>query len=113
MNDEHLPDDAELLRQAAQMNEALEADRQFAKEQAERIVNSTDAQYFRWLLKNHSGTDGKRCWIGGVDFGGADVRDAIDAAIEVEAPTRAGTTPTTLQGSAEAPGKPGTETRQE
>ena len=57
----------------------------FAKEQAERIINSADAQYFRWLLKHHSGTDGKRCWIGGVDFRGTDVRDAIHDAIEAEA----------------------------
>lgn len=59
-------------------------DKQFSREQAERIINSADAQYFRWLLKHHSGTDGKRCWIGGVDFAGEDIRDAIDRAIESE-----------------------------
>jgi len=50
----------------------------------QRIMDSTDAQLFRWLLKHHSGTDGKRCWIGGVDFRGTDVRDAIDAALSGE-----------------------------
>ena len=36
-------------------------DKRFAKEQAERIIDSADAQYFRWLLKHHSGSmDGQQ-----------------------------------------------------
>lgn len=154
MNDEHLPNDDELQRQAKQMQEALAQDGStahaarlladvieregvervvYGKGHAEllelnqvivtalreyaligigqRIMDSADAQHFRWLLEHHSGMDGKRCWIGGVDFRGTDVRDAIDDAIEAEARTRAGTTPTTQQGSADSSGKPGTEAR--
>ena len=48
----------------------------------QRIMDSADAQLFRWLIEHHSGNDGKRCWIGGVDFRGTDVRDAIDEEIE-------------------------------
>lgn len=65
-------------------------DKRFAKEQSERIINSADAQCFRWLLKHHSGSGkaiagaGHRCWIGGVEFRGEDVRQAILAAIERE-----------------------------
>ena len=54
----------------------------------QRIMDSADAQYFRWLLKHHSGSEvlggASRCWIGGVEFGGEDVRDAIDAAIALD-----------------------------
>lgn len=54
----------------------------------QRIMDSSDAQHFRWLLKHHSGSEvlgsAARCWIGGVEFRGTDVRDAIDAAIEKE-----------------------------
>ena len=50
---------------------------------AARITDSADAQYFRWLVKHHSGTakdknGTPRCWIGGVEFLGTDIRDAID-----------------------------------
>lgn len=51
---------------------------------AKNIVNSSDAQCFRWLLKHHSGIDRKRCFIGGVDFAGSDVREAIIDAIDRE-----------------------------
>lgn len=63
---------------------ALRSEITFSKREAENIVNSADAQYFRWLLKHHSGTQNGRCFIGGVDFQGEDVRDAIDRAIEAE-----------------------------
>lgn len=54
----------------------------------QRIMDSADAQYFRWLLENHSGSEvlgtASRCWIGGVEFTGEDVRDAIDGKIEAK-----------------------------
>jgi hypothetical protein len=57
---------------------------------AKNIINSADAQCFRWLLKHHSGTGpavagvGQRCWVGGVEFRGSDVTVAIIDAIDRE-----------------------------
>lgn len=65
-------------------------DKKFAAEVAKRVMDSTDAQCFRWLLKHHSGVGraiggvGMRCWIGGVEFSGEDIRLAIVAAIDRE-----------------------------
>ena len=73
----------------------------------QRIMDSSDAQHFRWLLEHHSGTDGNRCWIGGVDFSGTDVRDAIDTALEAEARIQAGITPTTHEGKCGNTGEAG------
>ena len=53
-------------------------------------MDSADAQCFRWLLKHHSGSGkaiagvGMRCWIGGVEFFGEDIRAAIIDAIDRE-----------------------------
>lgn len=71
-----------------QTPEGRETNEQFSEREAKIIMDSADAQCFRWLLKHHSGTGkaiggtGMRCWIGGVEFNGEDVRDAIDAAME-------------------------------
>src|SRR3990167_1059328 len=56
-----------------------EGNEEFSQREAKRIVNSADAQCFRWLLKHHSGFGkamagvGMRCWIGGIEFIGDDV----------------------------------------
>lgn len=97
------PDTAYLLDEAAQAlalrpegvtpaQAVVETDKQFAKRAAKEIMNSADAQCFRWLLKHHSGSGkaiaghGMRCWIGGVEFVGDDVATAILDAIDKEAP---------------------------
>jgi hypothetical protein len=93
LNAEENPADRFLADLMLLANHALQSP-DFSKEQAERIINSADAQYFRWLLKHHSGSGeaiagaGMCCWIGGVEFRGEDIRDAIDAAIEAEAKTQ-------------------------
>jgi hypothetical protein len=67
-----------------------EGDKEFAQREAKNIINSADAQCFRWLLKHHSGSGkaiagvGMRCWIGGVEFRGDDVVAAILEAIDRE-----------------------------
>lgn len=67
-----------------------ETNEQFAEREAKNIINSAEAQCFRWLLKHHSGSGpamagvGKRCWIGGVEFYGDDVTVAILDAIDRE-----------------------------
>jgi len=84
----------ELERQLAAAEEegpALpEGNEEFSQREAKRIVNSADAQCFRWLLKHHSGFGkamagvGMRCWIGGIEFIGDDVATAILDAIDRE-----------------------------
>jgi hypothetical protein len=70
-------------RQASGTAKVPESDEEFSKREAKNIINSADAQCFRWLLKHHSGSGkamggvGVRCWIGGVEFQGDDVATAI------------------------------------
>lgn len=77
-------------REMPSASAARETDERFAKREAKNIVNSADAQCFRWLLKHHGGSGpamagvGDRCWIGGVEFHGNDVATAILEAIDRE-----------------------------
>jgi hypothetical protein len=80
-------------KQAGGTAKVPESYKEFAQRAAKNIINSADAQCFRWLLKHHSGSGkamggvGMRCWIGGVEFQGDDVATAILEAIDREKPT--------------------------
>jgi hypothetical protein len=91
--DMHTATFARSEKQAGGTAKVPESYKEFAQRAAKNIINSADAQCFRWLLKHHSGSGkamggvGMRCWIGGVEFQGDDVATAILEAIDREKPT--------------------------
>jgi hypothetical protein len=88
-----IPQAPQSEKQAGGTAKVPESYKEFAQRAAKNIINSADAQCFRWLLKHHSGSGkamggvGMRCWIGGVEFQGDDVATAILEAIDREKPT--------------------------